>query len=207
MKDKRILIVDYGGVLGHNHLDFAENKLAETFNVSRNKICELLSEKSEQGILFRENKISETMFWNIISEKANLINRPPNNELSLLWAKTYELNTELSKLLSHIQKSTPIGILTNIDKARSHYLLNNISIVQTADFYFPSYKYGFVKSKKELWEIINNIILEKFNNDAIITYVDDRKEHIDTCKLYGWDGLLFKNMTQLKNDLVLRNLI
>ncbi|HEY9605543.1 MAG TPA: hypothetical protein V6C85_28325, partial [Allocoleopsis sp.] len=63
----RLLLVDYGGVLGDHHQEPAESELAAALQVSVEQSRILLSENSEQGRAFRENKITETEFWNRVA--------------------------------------------------------------------------------------------------------------------------------------------
>src|SRR6185369_7379507 len=171
----RVLVFDYGGVLSNHHQDPAEDCLAKLLGVSRDTLRLLCSEKSEHGAAFREDRISENDFWDQVFKLANnsIENRPPNELLSRLWAETYAINKGFLEVLHKFRKSLPIGILTNIDRARSNYLLDVVGILNMIDIYLPSYQFMAIKPKAELWMKATVKIHETLGRNVQIIYVDD----------------------------------
>ena len=125
-----IILFDYGGVVAKDHQDPAEKELMDIFNVDRKTINSLLSEKTEHGAAFREGKISEKEFWDTVYLLSKFKGKCSYtySELSTLFAKTYEMNMNLLDIIQKIRERYIVGILTNIDYARSCYLVNQLNI-------------------------------------------------------------------------------
>ncbi len=199
-----VLIVDYGGVLSDHHQLEAESALAEIFDVDISKIRTLLGENSEHGAAVREGRIDENIFWNTVTTLTGIrkCSRPSNDILSKLWAKTYKFNLSVYSLLARVRNKHPIGILTNIDCARSNYLVNEVDILSKVDFYFPSYKYGSLKPKPEIWQSVTDELKNRISQDVEIIYFDDRERHVTAAKKYGWNAIEFKCLSQFEYELI-----
>lgn len=202
-KQNIALIVDYGGVLGNNHQEPAESNLAELLGVDVEICRNLVSEKSKQGAAFREDKISEIEFWDSVIELSGgeLKGKAPYKLLSKLWAETYALNKNVLGMLRMVRKNTPIGILSNIDRSRSDYLINIVGILDEVDIYLPSYRFRTIKPKAELWNMSNIEIKKKYGEDVHVIYVDDREKHINASQKFGWEGILFTGEENLYSSL------
>lgn len=196
----RVLVVDYGGVLGNHHQDPAERTLASFLQVDRESCRRLLSEKSAQGAAFREDGISETEFWDRVFDLAggSVKKRPANAVLSRLWSETYELNLDILGVLRAVRQTTPVGVLTNIDRARSAYLVGVVGILAEVDIYLPSYQFHAIKPKVEFWEGAAAVLRDKFGEDVRVVYVDDREEHVRTCEAVGWEGIAYRSVDELR---------
>ena len=198
MNKKNVLLFDYGGVLGHDHLEEAERKLAQIMNVSVDEMNRRLSEKSFYGRAFRENKMTEYDFWEKVGGDALEQYQP--NELTQMWMDTYSLNREFYEFCGSLRLSSWVGVLTNIDIARSNLLKIILNVDNSFDFYFPSYEFGFSKDAPELWHKIDEAVRQRLS-DIMIIYIDDRKEHVSSAQRINWKGILYKNLPDLKMEL------
>lgn len=198
MNKKHLLLFDYGGVLGYDHLKGPEQKLAQIMGVSVDEMNSRLSEKSFYGRAFRENKMSEYDFWAKVGENALKHYQP--NKLTQMWMDTYSLNQEFYDFCISLRQKSWVGVLTNIDVARSNLLKVILNVENSFDFYFPSYEFGFSKDAPELWNKVDKI-LKKQLSDIRIIYIDDRKEHVNSAQRINWEGVLYKNLPELKIEL------
>jgi FMN phosphatase YigB (HAD superfamily) len=198
--DHNIIIFDYGGVIADHHQYEAEAKLAKIFNVTIEAVRKLLSEKSSHGAAFREDKISESDFWHTITALTGTSNSS-DSELTQLWVETYKLNENFLNLFDILRRQHKVAILTNIDRARSAYLTGSSGIVNYVDEYFPSYLFGYIKPKLELWREINKVINTKYGNSQQIIYFDDRQQHVDASKANGWQGYRYDGFSSLEATL------
>lgn len=198
-----ILVLDYGGVLGEHYQEPAESELSTILGITKQRLRELLSERSEQGQAFREDRMTEDEFWDRIATLVGmpLSNRPHNSLLSRLWAETYKLNQQVLSIIHAVRTKIPVGIITNIDRARSNYLIDKVGILSFIDIYLPSYQFRTIKPAKEIWLTANAEIHSRFGTVKIF-YVDDRSSHIEAAKQFaGWYGILYVNPNQLKEKL------
>ncbi len=204
-----IVITDYGGVLGDHHQDPAELMLASILGVDRDVCRSLLTERSEQGAAFREDRISEEIFWARVYELAGKERRdgPPDVTLSRLWAETYKLNQRVLWVLERLRARARLGVLSNIDPARSGYLVNIVGLLAHIDIYLPSYQFGAIKPKEALWRAADARVRSCFGHDVKVLYIDDRPEHVSACRQVGWEGVRYRGVASLVAELSTRQLI
>lgn len=196
----RILISDYGGVLGRHYVEPASSALAGALGVSVEESRELVSERSEQGQAVREDAIDEVEFWTIVAAKAHSrisVTHQVATDLSTLWAKTYLLDTDVLRTLQRVRPEAVLGLLTNIDRARSAFLEDVVGINALVDVYLPSFHFRAIKPHIELWTRVDRHLKERYGHDAAITYVDDRQSHVNACSAVGWRGILFEHCEAL----------
>jgi FMN phosphatase YigB (HAD superfamily) len=201
----KLLLADYGGVLGKHHLEPAQSTLATLLNVTVPALRQLLSERSPQGRAFREDRLTEREFWEDVVAKTG--GRQPLAEdlvdrLSLLWAQTYELDRDVLAVFNRTRSHATLGVLTNIDRARSKYLENTVGILKLVDIYLPSYRFRATKPSEELWRRADSHLRECLGADVAVTYVDDRETHVQACSVVGWRGILFEDITTLEGQLI-----
>lgn len=195
----KILLLDYGGVLGYDHLLEEEELLANTVGLTQAELNNRISEKSDIGRDFRENRITEVKFWRIVAQN-NTIDEHFAHKLTSMWMDTYCLNNTMMNYLQELRLKIKIGILTNIDIGRNRLLEKILDIDNNFDYYFPSYIFGFSKDTTQLWNLVNKE-LEKDNSSADIIYVDDRAEHVLSAERIGWKGIRYYNLEQLRKQL------
>lgn len=195
----KILLLDYGGVLGYDHLLEKEKLLADTVGLSQQELNNRLSEKSVVGRDFRENKITEVEFWRIVSQNSTIDDRSAHI-LTRMWMDTYSLNNSMMDFLQQLHQEIKIGILTNIDIGRSRLLEKILNIDDNFDYYFPSYIFGFSKDTAQLWNLVNKELV-KDQGTVNVIYVDDRAEHILSAEQIGWRGIRYYNFEQLKKQI------
>ena len=195
----RVLLLDYGGVLGYDHLLVQEELLANAVGLTQAELNNRVSEKSVVGRNFRENKITEVEFWRTVSQ-SNAIDECSAQILTSMWMDTYSLNSSMMNYLQQLRQKIKVGILTNIDIGRSRLLEKILDIDDNLDYYFPSYIFGFSKDTAQLWELVNKELTKDYKCFEV-TYVDDRLEHVLSAEKVGWKGIIYHNLEQLKKQL------
>lgn len=200
---KFVVLVDYGGVLGDDHLEPASSELARALGVDISESRAMLSERSWLGRAFRMGQLTETEFWDAICESVGYTSssRPADAVLTKLWAQTYMLNTAVLAILKRVRQQHSTGILTNIDHARSDYLVEVVGVLKLVDFYFPTYRFGAVKPDSRLFSLVDEEIVERELNARII-YVDDRDQHVEAARLHGWSAFRFCGPIEFERDLL-----
>lgn len=192
---KHVLLVDYGGVLGFDHIIKNEEKLAKRLCMTRAELNKRTSEKSPDGRLYRENKLSEVDFWKRVAPKIEISNSLAS-EFTSMWMDTYSLNTEMMSFLQTLRCEMRVGILTNIDEGRSRLLRSIVDVEKNLDYYFPSYQFGYSKDSPWLWKLLKEELKE-----YEVVYVDDRAEHVQSALAVGWRGIRYYNLELLKQQI------
>lgn len=200
-----IILFDFGGVVGKHHQDPAEKELMTTFGVDRDTIKMLLSEKSEHGSAFRANLITEKQFWDQVCKLSGRQNLTIDNysALSMIFAQTYVYDYDLLEIIAELRTYCKVGILTNIDYARSNYLLSQLEIKKHFDLYHPSYIFNSHKRESKFWTILNDELSATFPNYQVV-YVDDKEEHVSSAKKVGWIGIHHIDNENTKSEIMKR---
>lgn len=208
MTHDRLLLLDYGGVLGDHYQEPAECTLASLLHVDVPACRGLLSEKRDLGRAFREGRLTEEEFWRGVAARAGVhfSDLPGSAALSRLWIETYHLNEEIMELLLACRTNAYIGVLTNVDRARSEFLERILRLPERLDIYLPSYRFGAIKPDVELWRRADAAIAEKL---GVVTtyYCDDRSTHVSACSAFGWRGLLYEHPAQFRDWLIAHRFI
>lgn len=195
----KVLLLDYGGVLGYDHMLEEEKLLAKAVGLTQDELNDRIIEKTFPGRDFRENRITELEFWRIVSRN-KVTSESSSQVLTNMWMNTYSLNDEMMEFLKQLRQRIRVGILTNIDIGRSKLLKEILNVDANFDYYFPSFVFGYSKDTPQLWDLLNNK-LKKDNDNLDIIYVDDRVEHVLSAKKIGWKGIRYYCLEQLKDQL------
>ncbi len=195
----KVLLLDYGGVLGYDHMLEEEKLLAKAVGLTQDELNDRISEKTFPGRDFGENRITELEFWRIVSRN-KVTSESSSQVLTNMWMNTYSLNDEMMEFLKQLRQRIRVGILTNIDIGRSKLLKEILNVDANFDYYFPSFVFGYSKDTPQLWDLVNNK-LKKDNDNLDIIYVDDRVEHVLSAKKIGWKGIRYYCLEQLKDQL------
>ena len=188
---QNLILLDYGGVLGYDHLIENEVLLGSKMNISPDELNERTSEKSKIGRAFRENQVTEVEFWRAVSMDES-ITATVAKEFTKMWMDTYSLNKDMMRYIQGLRtQSMKVGVLTNIDVARSKLLEQILDVESNLDYYFPSYKYGYSKDNPNLWQFLRSE-LRDFDN---VVYVDDRTEHIESAERVGWKAIKYSTLS------------
>lgn len=111
--------------------------------------------KSDEMRNFVTGKMSEKDFWNYFREYLGL--DLSNSELRQLWIKGYEINPEVKKaVLNAREKGYKACICSNNNPARVEALQERFMFLDDFDVIVFSYKVGYYKPTKEIFEALIN---------------------------------------------------
>lgn len=193
-----VIAIDYGGVLAHHYCEPYQSLLAEQLGVSVDESKKLVSEKSEQGKLFRIDEITMVQFWQRVIEIAKTKKQVDFGNLQLLWAKTYILDNRIFELLKIIRskKNKKLCLFTNTDRERFGYIQKTYDLNNQFDYAVCSFQTKMIKPSNE--SIVNLIsVCGQSNSPENILFIDDREQTIKQATEFGINGLVYENYEQL----------
>ena len=195
-----ILAVDYGGVLAHHYCEPYQSELSKILGVDDVTTKKLLSEKSEHGKAYRLDKISKEEFWNKVKSLAQCKNNVDNDQLQLLWAKTYILDLRVYQLLQNIKEQTTIKIClyTNSDRLRMNYAIKIYGLESLFDVIFSSWENGVIKPEQSSFSKLKQLF-DLTSKPERIFYIDDRVSTIEAAKNEGIYGYVYKDYESLSS--------
>ena len=193
-----VIVFDYGGVLAHHYCEPYQSLLAEQLEVSVEESKQLVSEKSEQGKLYRVDAITMNKFWQKVIEIAKTKKQVAFGNLQLLWAKTYILDNRVFELLKIIRskKKKKLCLFTNTDRERFAYMQATYDLNNQFDYAVCSFQTKLIKPSKE--SFVNLIsVCGQGESPQNILFIDDREQTIKQATEFGITGLVYENYEQL----------
>ncbi len=192
------IVIDYGGVLAHHYCEPYQSLLAELLGVSIEESKKLVSEKSEQGKLFRVNQITMNEFWQRVIEIAETKKQVNNRSLQLIWAKTYILDNKIFELLklTRSKRKIKLCLFTNTDRDRFDYMIKKYDLNNQFDFVVCSFQTKHIKPSKESFTNLISVCGQDGSPQNILL-IDDRIQTIKQATEFGITSLVYENYEQL----------
>lgn len=195
------LFFDIGNVLYFISLEKMCNQIAHLFSIPIETVKSHLYDKEiimkyESGSISTEEIIE---YFSKLSKKT-VCKENFNKAISSVFTKP---NNEIIPLIETLKNNNhTLILLSNTNEIHYDYLEQIFPILELFDKTILSYKVGFIKPQKEIFEIA----LSHGNGNPMF-YTDDIKENIDTAKDLGLDSEVFTTVNLLKKHLLKRKII
>jgi epoxide hydrolase-like predicted phosphatase len=190
----KAIIFDIGGVLITNPMQRMKEDIKKTLKISSLKFNKAWDEITP---LLGSGKINEFEYWHRFLIHTGSTQKLP--EESLLTRK-YKVKTNqgmvnMAKSLKN--NGYKLAVLSDTNEVHLR-IIRTLGILDLFDVHVFSNEVGLRKSEKEIFTLTLDK-LNVFSNEVI--FIDDRKENITMAKSLNMNAILFKNNSQLKNDL------
>jgi len=191
MKNIKFIYFDCGGVLFSFQNGF--KKIAEMTDRKLENVIRVFKKYDD---LTCRGELTPQNLWNKYREELD-VKKFQDFDFIDFWTKNFVPIKEAHKLLKHLIKNYPVGLLTNIynDVFESALRKNSISKLDYAVI-VQSCNIGFVKPEREIYEYAQKIIDVSSEN---IFFVDDKKECIEKAEKLGWKGFVFQEFNPQKS--------
>lgn len=201
------ILFDYGGVVAHHYCEPFQSIFADILKVTKDESKKLITEKSEQGKLYRINKITRAEFWEIVTDLANCKKEEISyDELEVLWAKTYVIDTRIIGLIEILRKKNKVCLFSNTDKFRYNYMESKYKIKSIFDEIYCSFKIEKIKPSNEAFNYILSNLNYKLSPEKIL-FIDDRQSAINAAEKIGIKGFCYKGYDDLVHFLIELNIL
>jgi HAD superfamily hydrolase (TIGR01509 family) len=196
------VVFDFGGVMtGEPNKEAVVQFLRSTFALSKAEFEKINLEKREA---VKAGK-SDEEFW-LQFAKENGITLPANWSLGFkaVMKEAIGINPEMYILVAELRaKQIPVALLSNID-TRLAKLIREFGLYEPFEPCLLSCEIGIEKPDLKAYEIL----LSQLNFPAKdIIFIDDRQENIDAANQVGLDAILFQSVTQLRRELMKKELL
>jgi glucose-1-phosphatase len=194
-KKIELVMFDLGNViLFFDHM-ITCNKLSEYSKKDARYIYDFIF-KSDLSKNYDTGKISSLDLFAAISGRLEL--KISFEKFNLAWSEIFRLNFGIEKVIGWVKSSTDIAILSNTDEMHFNYIKNKFKIISDFDYKFLSYEIGYLKPQKEIFAYVTN---KTGIPPQRIIHIDDVPEFVDAANKSGINGILFKDIKTLKNNL------
>jgi HAD superfamily hydrolase (TIGR01509 family) len=121
------------------------------------------------------------------------------DEFRQIWSDIYEENLSVMQLIKELKKNNyKMYLLSNTNELHYLHIRNKYKILDEFDDYILSYKLGYRKPSR----VIFQSALEKSGLPASNhIYIDDMEEHVNAAQSIGMIGILFRSTAQLRSEL------
>lgn len=138
---------------------------------------------------YEEGLMSSVDFFAKLREKYKL--ELEFDEFKDIWNIIFQEDPEVNNTIMYLKnKGYPVFLLSNTNELHFSYIMERYPIVHSLDEWILSYEVGAKKPKQKIYDAI----FEK--TDTVrneVLYIDDVPEYVDAAKMYGLQGLHFKN--------------
>jgi len=190
------IVFDVGGVLIMENYFIIHKKLAKKFNLDE-KDFSLVRNK----YFMKSTTINGENFWyeEMISKEFGLDSKKLNEYWINLRRKYFDFNKSVQNFLKNLKgEEFILASLTNTNYSQE-VVRNEIGIYDFFDVNLKSTDLGIHKPNKKIYEIL----VKKLNlSPEEIIFIDDLNYNLEVPKEMGINTILFKNLKQLKNDLI-----
>jgi epoxide hydrolase-like predicted phosphatase len=188
----KAIFFDIGGVLYNENISKNNKNLKKFTNY-----YDFLKFRKRYIQLAQTNKISSDEYFCLISKKLNIDKDYFMNSYLQARKESIILNKSVEKIIKKLKKSYLIGTLTNITSF-NHKLRLKKKVYQHFKLKLISCKECLRKPDIKFYKLI--IKKTKLLPEQVI-FIDDEKEMLLPAKKLGINTILFKNSSQLKNNL------
>jgi len=188
---KELIIFDFFGVISSEVFPIWAKKY---FSSNEIKIIRKeVMEKSDKGIITEKEMFDQ------------LSKRTGENSQNILndWLETAVINSEMITLIIELRKKYKIALLSNAQGEFLNRILKRIDTDKVFDFMIISSEEKIAKPDKKIFELLLSKMKIKAYNSI---FIDDNIINVDAAKGIGIDAILFKNVEQLKEMLLLHNI-
>lgn len=189
----KAIIFDYGGVLSTNVtlLSFGEMYAAK-LEVNPEKFKEIIIDNWDQA---RINRINSRLFWSNLSNFLKIDKKTLRRD----WVAFFKLRPKALTLVKKLKKNYKLGLLSNHIEDWLEEIIENHKLNQIFDVIVTSYRSRLAKPDIDIFrETIKRLNVK--STECI--YIDDMEKNIPPAKELGMKTILFRDLRQLKKELV-----
>lgn len=194
----QLFIFDLGKVLLDFDFDIAIRRLQKVQSPDRNKIYDLfcnspLAKNWDKGI------ISANEFFGMIQKELNL--KIKMDDFKIIWNEIFSEKTEMIQLARHLHRQKKVALLSNTNPWHAEYVKKYYPWILEFDRFVASCDVQLLKPDTEIY----SLVLRQLQAEPSETiYIDDIPSNVAGAKKLGIDGLVFKGIHPLIQDLKLR---
>lgn len=193
----KVVLIDFAGVYFTNGSRIATKKLAKILKKPKRDL-DYVFRKGPHVIDYLKGKLSKEQFWAIVKKDLDIT----DNDIPKIrgvWRSSYTPIRGMPKLVKRLRKNYRVIAFSGNIKERIAYLNKKYDLDGKFDGQFYSFECGFSKPDEGFYRCaIKKLKL----NPKECLFIDDMPKFIRLGKRFGFKTLRFKNVFQLKKDLV-----
>jgi putative hydrolase of the HAD superfamily len=201
-KNYSVIVFDLGNVLIPFNYDVALEKLNRIDKGLGDRFWVYYKDNYQIHRDFERGSITEDDFINkMLQVLENKINR---SDFCELYSKVFKENTEVSALLPLLKQKYMLVLLSNTNSIHMEYGWKDYEFLKYFDKLILSHQVKALKPEEKIYRSV-----EEFSGKPAgeHIFIDDIEEYVAAAKTMGWDGIVFSDAAQLKQDLIQRGIL
>ena len=120
------------------------------------------------------------------------------SELRRIWTDIFGENTWVSALIRQLKSDgVPVMLMSNTNEWHWRHALETYPIIAETTPHVLSYEIGVLKPNPLMYHIAAD---DEAQTERSVL-IDDTEDNVEAALFYGIEGILFRNISQLKRDL------
>ncbi|MFO7447226.1 MAG: HAD-IA family hydrolase [Ignavibacteriaceae bacterium] len=197
-----VIVFDLGNVLIPFNYDTALEKLDKIDKGMGNRFWSFYQDNYQIHRGFERGDIPEEEF--IKAMLTILDNKVDEKTFCEYYSGVFTENKDVSALLPELKKKYMLVLLSNTNSIHREYGWKDYSFLKYFDKLILSHEVNSLKPEEKIYRSVENFTHKP---SAEHIFIDDVEEYVLAAKKCGWDGVQFKNYTQLVGDLKGRGII
>lgn len=191
MKKIKLIIFDFGGVLGTDAIFNSVKKLSKTHGISKD---EFIAATKSSWHKARINPTDDPIYWKA-QEALWGLNR---TKILLMMFDETRIYKSMLKLSGSLSKKYRVVILSNHIKSIFGPTVKKYQLNKYFSEIYTSYDLGLAKPDKKIYRKVLKI--EQVKPDEVV-FIDDLKHNVDAAKELGIQVVHYKNVNDCKKKL------
>lgn len=202
MHNYSVIVFDLGNVLIPFDYDIALAKLNKIDNVLGKKFWDFYTNNYEIHRKFERGDLPEEEFLKTMLSAVE--NRIDKETFCEYYSGVFTENKQVSALLPELKKKYTLVLLSNTNSIHREYGWKQYEFLKYFDKLILSHEVNSLKPEEKIYRSVEKFT-QRPSQEHI--FIDDVEEYVLGAKKCGWDGIQFKNYTQLVTELKNRNII
>lgn len=190
----KTIIFDLGGVIVDENKAKTFKHLAQNYNLD---VEELRDAYEKYLPRYDCGKIGKEEFINLISNEID--KKIDANDFFNIYLKNVIIRNNVLDFIKSLKGKYKLVVLSNANEFNIKNIFKNISLEEIFDYLFYSYQIKMLKPNKEIYEYVLRRLKVKAEE---CFFIDDKIENINGAKSIGIKGIVYKDLEQIKNELV-----
>lgn len=196
----RVIVFDFGGVVGKSNRELVNKAVAETFHISPQEVPALMGRLKQYLIEGGD----ETVFWESVAHSFG--RKMPNNWLTefrfILASSMNEVPGSLEIVKRLRKQGFQVALLTNVRKDKAE-VIRKLGYYEYFEPAILSCDVNCVKPDPKIYKIL----LDKLNaSPEECLFIDDKRENVNAAQDLGLDVICFLSAEQLSKELQKRGI-
>jgi putative hydrolase of the HAD superfamily len=192
--DIKLLVFD----MGHVFVDFEWEIVCQGFcdstKIDREYFDPVLRRISALG--YERGKVDTAGLIEALYDMIGI--RFSTGEFNALWNNTFRENEEMAQLLQKLKGQRPLYLLSNTNESHWQYLDQNYRVSRHFDELILSYKVGYVKPHREIYEHVLTLSGLDATN---CLFIDDLPQNVAAGSELGMHTIHFQGADDLRDKL------